>query len=90
LKQIRWSRHAEANLADREIPRTEAEKALAEPELVVPAGPARQFFTRRYFDQRLQQDMLVRALLEETADERIVITVYSTSKIGKYMSRPEP
>ncbi len=29
--------------------------------------------------------MLVRALVEETAQEQVVITVYITSKVDKYM-----
>ena len=45
----------------------------------------RRFFMRRYFDIRFQQEMLVRALVEETAQEQVVITVYITSKVDKYM-----
>jgi len=78
------------NLADREIPPVEAENTLAEPEFVVPAGASRQFFMRRYFDRRLGREMLVRALVEEAPQERIVITVYITSKIGKYMKEAAP
>lgn len=85
MKPFRWSAHALKNLSDREIPRAEAEKALADPERVSPASSSRHFFMRRYFDDRFQREMLVRALVEETAQERIVITVYITSKIGKYM-----
>lgn len=82
--------HALKNLSDREIPRAEAEKALAEPEAVSPASSKRQFLMRRYFDDRLQQKMLVRVLVEETPQERVVITVYMTSKIGKYMKEVAP
>ncbi len=45
---------------------------------------------RRYFDERLQQEMLLRAVVEETAEEWVVTTVYITSKIGKYMKGVEP
>ncbi len=85
MKAIRWSPHALKNLADREIPRVEAEQALTSPELTVPARPSRRFFMRRYFDARLQQEMLIRALVGETAQEQVVITVYITSKMDKYM-----
>jgi len=87
---VRWSPHALKNLADREIPRSEANKALAAPELVVPAASARRIFMRRYLDPRLGQEMLIRAVVEETEDEALVITVYSTSKIGKYMKGTTP
>jgi len=90
LKPLRWSAHALKNLSDREIPRAEAEKTLADPEAVSPASSSRQFSMRRYFDERFQREMLVRALVGETAEERVVITVYITSKIGKYMREAAP
>jgi hypothetical protein len=90
LKPIRWSHHALKSLADREIPREEAEKTLSSPELVVPGSSTRRVFMRRYRDARLGQEMLVRAIAEEKADEVLVITVYITSKIGKYMKGTTP
>ncbi len=90
LKPFRWSDHALENLAVREIPRAEAEKTLAEPELVVAAGSSRRFLMRRYFDHHLQQHVLVRALVEETPQEQVVITVYITSKISKYIKGASP
>jgi len=90
LKSIRWTAHALKNLADREIPRAEVEIALTSPELTEAAHGARKVFMRRYFDERLQQEMLVRAVVEETAEEWVVTTVYITSKIGKYMKRVQP
>ena len=85
MKLIRWSPHALKNLADREIPRDEAERTLAEPEMVSPARQPRRFLMRRYFDVRLQQEMLLRLLVEDAPAEDVVITVYSTSEIDKYM-----
>ncbi len=90
MKPFRWTVHALRNLSDREIPRTEAEKALVDPEAVSPAGSSRQFFMHRYFDDRFQQKMLVRVLVEETPQERVVITVHITSKIGKYIGEAAP
>ena len=85
MKPVRWSRHALKNLTDREIDRTEAEKTLAEPEVVAPGQPLRQVLMRRYFDRLLQQDMLLRIVVEDTASERIVVTVYKTAQLGKYL-----
>ena len=45
---------------------------------------------RRYFDERLQQEMLIRVVLEETENERVITTVYIASKIGKYMEEAKP
>ncbi len=85
MKPVRWSPHALNNLADREIDRDAAEKALANPEFVVPGQSMRLVLMRRYFDQVLQREMLLRMVVEETSTERIVITVYKTTQIAKYL-----
>jgi len=90
VKPVRWSRHALKNLTDREIDRTEAEKTLAEPEVVAPGQPPRQVLMRRYFDRLLQQDMLLRIVVEDTASERIVVTVYKTAQLSKYLKGRVP
>jgi hypothetical protein len=85
VKPVRWSPHALRSLREREIPFEEAERTLVEPEATI-AGPLpRTFLMRRYFDARLGQQMLLRVLVEETSGERVVVTVYRTSKIEKYM-----
>jgi len=53
-------------------------------------GQSSRFMMRRYFDLRLQQHMLLRVLVEESAAEDVVITVYITSKIDKYMKGTKP
>ena len=78
------------NLADREVPRPEADEALTDPELVTPSGAARKVFMRRYFDARLQQPMLVRVIVEETPNEQVVTTVYITSKISLNIKGAQP
>ena len=85
MKPVRWSPHAIDNLADREIDREAAEKTLANPEFVVPGQLPRLVLMHRYFDPVLQQEMLLRMVLEDTSTERIVITVYKTSQIAKYL-----
>lgn len=73
------------SLVDREIAREEADRTIDTPKLVAPGQPPRQIFMRRYWDAVLQRDMLLRVVVEETEDERVVITVYKTSQIGKYL-----
>jgi hypothetical protein len=85
MKPVRWSPHALDNLADREIDRQAAEKTLAKPEFVVPGQLPRLVLMRRYFDQILQQEMLLRMVVEDSATERVVVTVYKTSQIAKYL-----
>jgi hypothetical protein len=90
VKPIRWSLHAEKNLTDRQIDRTEAERTLVEPEQVVVAKPPRQVFMRRYFDRLLQQQMLLRIVVEDTASERLAVTLYKTAQLSKYLKGRAP
>jgi len=85
MKAVRWSPHAIDNLTDREIDREAAEKTLANPEFMAPGQLPRLVLMRRYFDPVLQQEMLLRMVVEDTSTERIVITVYKTSQIAKYL-----
>ena len=43
MTPVRWTTHALQNLADREIPRDEADQTLAQPESVVPDLPVAGF-----------------------------------------------
>jgi hypothetical protein len=85
MKAIRWSEHAIQNLAEREIDRSEVEVTLMNPELVVPDPPGRDIFMRRYFDGVLQQEMLMRVVVEHTETETVLVTVYKTSQMGRYL-----
>jgi hypothetical protein len=85
MKPVRWTTHATKNLVDREIDRQEVEYALQAPEYVVDDAPDRQIFMRRYIDKILQQEMLLRVVVEESGDETVVITVYKTSRMDRYL-----
>lgn len=85
MKPVRWTIHALENLEAREIPRSEAEKTLKAPEFDLPGQSSRRVFMRRYFDDILQQKMLLRLVIEDTPAERVVVTVYKTSQINKYL-----
>ena len=84
MKPIRWTPHAVQNLVDREIERLEADRTLAQPEFIVPGQPPRLVYMRRYFDSTLQQEMLLRVIIEETIGEIVVVSVYKTSQIDRY------
>ena len=81
---MRWSPHALEGLMVQRIDPTAAEMAIAAPEFVVPDEPAREVHMRRYFDGSTGSRMLIRVVIEETATERVVVTVYETSKLRKY------
>ena len=76
------------NLVDREIDREEAEKTLADPEFIMPNQPQRSLFMRRYFDQVLQQEMLIIIVMEDTDTERVVVTLFKTSQFNRYLKEP--
>jgi len=85
LKPIRWSQHALQNLQDRGIDRLEAEKTIEAPDKIIPGRRTREILVRRYNDALLQQEMALCVLIEETNNERVVITLYKTSQIKKYL-----
>ncbi len=85
MKPIRWTPHALQNLVDREIERAEADKTLAASEFVVPGQFPRLMYMRRYFDALLQQEILLRVIVEETMTEIVVVSVYKTSQIERYL-----
>jgi hypothetical protein len=87
VKPLRWTSHALQALVDRSIDRTEVERAIATLELSVVDPPRRAVLMRRYFDKRLGHQMLLRVVVEEAPDERVVITAYKTSRIAKYLNR---
>ena len=90
MNQIRWSEHAVENLGEREIDRSEVELTLRNPEVIVPDPPAREVYMRRYFDRVLQQEMLMRLVVEQTESESVVVTVYKTSQIERYWKAGQP
>jgi hypothetical protein len=85
MKPIRWTPHALQNLLDREIDRQEVEIAARQPEFVVDDPPGRQIFMRRYLDQILNKEMLLRVVIEENQNELVVVTIYKTSQIRRYL-----
>jgi hypothetical protein len=84
-KPIIWTNHAEQNLVEREIKRSVVEFVIRQPEKVVPEPPDRQIVMRRYFDELLKKEMLLRVVIAETNVAVTVITLYKTSQIGRYL-----
>jgi hypothetical protein len=86
MKPIRWSSHARREVARREINAAEVEKTVTRPDSIAPGNPPpRRIFMRRYFDEMVQTEMLLRVVVEETDDETVIVTLYKTSKLKKYL-----
>jgi hypothetical protein len=81
----RWTDHALKNLIEREVDRTEAQRAIDEPTYVVPDPPDREIRMRRYFDAELDQEMLLRVVVEMDGEDLVVVTLYKTSQIDRYL-----
>jgi uncharacterized protein YuzE len=79
MKPLRWTKHALDDLAARDIPREEAERALASPDRIVEGRSPRIIYQRRYHDALLGEEMLLRVVIEESKLERVVVTLYKTS-----------
>ena len=82
MKPVRFSNHARAEAIRRDIPAEVIEQVLRSPEQTVPEHgglAARQsrveFEGKRY---------LVRVVVAEQPEAFVVVTVYRTSRIGKY------
>ena len=84
MKPIRWSAHARKKAAKREINKTDVEQTVMQPDAIVPGQPPRSIFMRRYFDEILETEMLLRVVVEEADAELVVVTLYKTSKFRKY------
>jgi hypothetical protein len=82
---IRWTRHALEALAEREVDREEVERALRGPTPTIPGLGNRTVHLRKYHDRALDQEMLLCVVTEEQADEIVIVTIYKTSKIEKYL-----
>ncbi len=87
MKPIRWTPHAGKKIASREISRREVEQTILHPDSVAPGRPPRRVFMRRYRDDVLRTEMLLRVIVEETRVELVVVTLYKTSKFRKYEGR---
>jgi len=84
MKPIHWLPHARKKAASREVSPSEVEKTIAAPDAVLPGRPFRRIFMRRYWDEVLQTEMLLRVVVEETDAELVIVTLYKTSKFRKY------
>ena len=90
MRRVRWTQHALKNLVEREIDRAQAEATIAAPEFAVEESPGRRVLMRRYFDEVLGQEMLLRVVVEETDRELIVVTLYKSSQLRRYLKGLEP
>lgn len=85
MTRVRRTTHAEASLREREIERREVERALDAPDRRIASHGGRTVLVRRYDDPILGQPMALCIFVEEQAGETVVVTVYKSSKLEKYL-----
>ena len=85
MKPIRWTYHAVQSLNERRLSRTIAEQTISHPEFTTPDPPDREIYMRRFFDQSNQREMLLRVVVAETEQEIVIVTLYKTSQIDRYL-----
>jgi len=85
--KFRYSRHAEEELRLRGISRAMADAVLRRPQQIVPERPPRRAYQSQV-DVGGGKMMLIRAIVDDRVEPAVVVTVYRTSKIGKYWRQP--
>ena len=82
MRSFRVSSHARIEATRRGISQEVLESVVQHPQQVVPAWGGRVIHQSRIKSEGRQ--FLIRAVVAETAEESIVVTVYRTGKIDKY------
>lgn len=81
--RFKLSRHAQEEMKRRAIPPAFVEAVLEKPDQIVPARRGKHVYQSQ-FDFGSGKIFLVRAIVDDQVDPPTVVTVYRTSKIGKY------
>jgi hypothetical protein len=82
MKPVRFSDHARVEIVRRDIPVEVVEQVLSSPEQVVPEHGG--LMARQSRVELEGKQYMVRAVVAERPDATVVVTVYRTSRIGKY------
>ena len=82
--------HAEEQVRQRNIAKEIVLDTVENPQQRVLATGGRQVYQSQYFDRAEEKQMLLRVIVATQSEYLIVISVYKTSKIGKYwLEEPE-
>lgn len=63
----------------------EAERAIREPDRTTPGRGKREVRMRKFDDPVLRQPMLLCVIVEDLPSEYVVVTLYKTSRLDKYL-----
>ena len=85
--KFKLSKHAESELLLRRIPRELLDAVLNNPQQVVPERGNKKAYQSQ-LDFGGGRMFLLRAIVDDTPNPAVVVTVYRTSKINKYWRQP--
>ena len=85
--KFKLSRHVEQEMKRRNIPRALLQSVLDSPQQIVAADRGRKAYQSQ-LDFGSGRVFLLRAIVVDSVDPAIVVTVYRTTKIKKYWSGP--
>jgi hypothetical protein len=77
------SKHAEDELSLRQVPRTLLESVLENPQQIVPERRGRKAYQSQ-IDFGSGRIFLLRAIVDDTLEPAVVLTVYRTKRIKRY------
>jgi hypothetical protein len=83
--KFKLSRHAQEEMQRRGIPLTLVESTLQHPQQIVPERAGKKAYQSQ-LDFGGGRIFLLRAIVDDSVDPAVVVTVYRTSKISKYWS----
>jgi len=75
---------AASQIAEHGLPGDIVRATLADPARIARLPGGAMIYMRRYFDPALQQDMLMRAFVEDVDGEKSVVSIERTAEIEKY------
>ncbi len=84
MPKYKLTEHAKEEIIRRQIPINMLEQAMSNPQAIVSVANNRRCYQAVYMLEN-QKKYLIRVIAEEKGGQLLVITVYKTSKIGKYI-----
>ena len=82
-----FSLHAIEEMANRQIPQEIIEQVLDNPLQVIPQNPDKQIFQSiiSMKNEGIDKDYVIRVIVNIVKEPNLVVTVYRSSKISKYI-----
>ena len=84
MKKFILLKHLKIQAKERKINIKIIEDTILNPEQIISKPKNLKVAQKKYFDNKINKEYLIRVIFKEEEDLRIGVTVYKTSKIEKY------